>query len=176
MPALRQDSRIPPAFQCPQSGFHGFQCWHPSRVPIRWGAAGSRTSGSSAMVVQKVLRHFRGCGILPRRCAREASGRAGAPVPPVPPFPFLFPFVSHSLERGKMPHPPKGGAQGEREITENIGVFACFPPPIRPWAGRPRLLPPAFQCPRSGFHCFQCWHPSRIPVIQVREAAFETFL
>ncbi len=30
------------------------------------GAAASRTSGSHAMLVQKVLRHFRGCGILPR--------------------------------------------------------------------------------------------------------------
>ena len=25
-PALRQSIRIPPAFQCPRSGFHGFQC------------------------------------------------------------------------------------------------------------------------------------------------------
>ncbi len=31
-----------------------------------WGAAGSRTSGSSAMLVQKVPHRFRGCGILPR--------------------------------------------------------------------------------------------------------------
>ena len=30
------------------------------------GAAASRTSGSHAMLVQKVLHHFRGCGILPR--------------------------------------------------------------------------------------------------------------
>ncbi len=30
------------------------------------GAAGSRTSGSHAMLVQKVPCHFRGCGILPR--------------------------------------------------------------------------------------------------------------
>ncbi len=30
------------------------------------GTAGSRTSGSHAMLVQKVSRHFRGCGILQR--------------------------------------------------------------------------------------------------------------
>ena len=28
-PALRPPIRIPPAFQWPRSGFHGFQCWHP---------------------------------------------------------------------------------------------------------------------------------------------------
>jgi hypothetical protein len=32
-PAPRHPIRVPPAFQCPRSGFHGFQCWHPSRVP-----------------------------------------------------------------------------------------------------------------------------------------------
>ena len=30
-PALRLSIRIPPAFPCPRSGFHGFQCRHPSR-------------------------------------------------------------------------------------------------------------------------------------------------
>ncbi len=38
------------------------------------GAAGSRTSGSHAMLVQKVLRHFRGCGILLRHLARDSQG------------------------------------------------------------------------------------------------------
>ena len=37
------------------------------------GAAGSRTSGSGAMVVREV----RGCGILPRRCGRGVDGDAG---------------------------------------------------------------------------------------------------
>ncbi len=39
------------------------------------GAAGSRTSGSHAMVVQKVSRHFRRCGILPRQGGWEARGK-----------------------------------------------------------------------------------------------------
>ena len=38
------------------------------------GAAGSRTSGSHATVVQKVPLRFRGCGILPRRRARVVQG------------------------------------------------------------------------------------------------------
>ena len=36
-----------------------------------WGAAGSRTSGSFAALFQKVLRHFRRCGILPRHSTKE---------------------------------------------------------------------------------------------------------
>ena len=43
------------------------------------GAAGSRISGSHAMLVQKVLRHFRGCGILPRPTKGRISGRKAAP-------------------------------------------------------------------------------------------------
>ena len=35
------------------------------------GAAGSRTSGSFATLFQKVLRHFRRCGILPRHSTKE---------------------------------------------------------------------------------------------------------
>ncbi len=38
-------------------------------------APGSRTSGSPAMLVQKVPRHFRGCGILPRRLGKWAADR-----------------------------------------------------------------------------------------------------
>ena len=54
------------------------------------------------------------------------------------------------------------------EIMENIGIFACFPLSIRLAGGPPAprhsiRLPPAFQWPRSGFHGFQCWHPSRAP-------------
>ena len=41
---------------------------HPS------GMAGSRTSGSHALLLQKVTRHFRGCGILPRSCGWRAGG------------------------------------------------------------------------------------------------------
>jgi hypothetical protein len=37
------------------------------------GAAGSRTTGSHAMLVQKVPRHFRGCGILPRHVGDAAA-------------------------------------------------------------------------------------------------------
>jgi hypothetical protein len=37
------------------------------------GATGSRTSGSRATLVQKVLRHFRGCGILPRRVSKSKA-------------------------------------------------------------------------------------------------------
>ncbi|MBR4189487.1 MAG: hypothetical protein IKQ55_05935, partial [Kiritimatiellae bacterium] len=43
------------------------------------GAAGSRTSGSRAMVVQKVLRHFRGCGILPRHISKLMARLEAAP-------------------------------------------------------------------------------------------------
>ena len=48
----------------------------PTRRGGEWkgrGAAGSRTSGSHAMLVQKVRRHFRGCGILPRRDGNGAA-------------------------------------------------------------------------------------------------------
>ncbi len=47
----------------------------PARVGRKSGAAGSRTSGSGAMVVEKLQRHFRGCGILPRPCAWRAGGK-----------------------------------------------------------------------------------------------------
>ena len=47
------------------------------RFPGRLGAAGSRTSGSSATLVQKVPRRFRGCGILPRRRGRRGARRVG---------------------------------------------------------------------------------------------------
>ncbi len=36
-------------------------------------AADSRTFGSLALLVQKVLRHFRGCGILPRRLSKSLA-------------------------------------------------------------------------------------------------------
>ena len=41
---------------------------HPlrGREDSGWGAAGNRTSGSPTALFQKVLRHFRRCGILPR--------------------------------------------------------------------------------------------------------------
>ncbi len=39
-----------------------------------WGAAGSRTSGSGAGVMQQVMRCFRGGGILPRRGGDGAAG------------------------------------------------------------------------------------------------------
>ena len=62
---------------------------------------------------------------------------------------------------------PGSGAHDWREITENIGVFACFPVVWIPAGGTPapRLhirIPPAFPCPRSGFHGFQCRHSSRL--------------
>ena len=42
------------------------------------GAAGCRTSGSHALLVQEVLHHFRGCGILPRPSGwRAEAGRRG---------------------------------------------------------------------------------------------------
>ena len=44
------------------------------------GAAGSRPSGSPAMVVQNVRRRFRGCGILPRREGEECLAQS----PPSP--------------------------------------------------------------------------------------------
>ena len=40
-----------------------------------------------------------------------------------------------------------------------IHSIAGTPPPNIPSAS----LPWTFQCPRSGFHGFQCWHPSRSP-------------
>ena len=74
--------------------------------------------------------------------------------------------------RGKMPHLPE-----RHEIIENIGFFACFPLSIRPAGGPPAprhsiRFPPAFPCPRSGFHGVQCWLSSRFPPIGARlEAA-----
>ncbi len=48
------------------------------RTALSRGAAGSRTSGSGAELHPQVLRHFRGCGILPRQ--RGAMSRPqGAP-------------------------------------------------------------------------------------------------
>ena len=43
------------------------------------GAARSRTSGSRAMLFQEVLRHFRGCGILPRRLSKSIARLKAAP-------------------------------------------------------------------------------------------------
>ncbi len=51
------------------------------------GAAESRPPGCHAMVVQKVMRHFRGCGILPRPSGWRAEAQiTGRPRPlPQPP-------------------------------------------------------------------------------------------
>jgi hypothetical protein len=88
-----------------------------------------------------------------------------------------------------------GGAASRRaaacEITENIGLFACFPL-ARSLAGgtpAPRLhirFPPTFPCPRSGFHVFQCCHSTRLPAMpeprsgirdsRVENSPFESFL
>ena len=47
--------------------------------PSRRGAAGSRTSGSGAMVVRKVRRRVRGCGILPRHWPYLRRWEGGLP-------------------------------------------------------------------------------------------------
>ena len=47
------------------------------RNPMPSGAAGSRTSGSHALLLQMVSRHFRRCGILPRLCGWCAGLREG---------------------------------------------------------------------------------------------------
>ena len=77
---------------------------------------------------------------------------------------------------------------------ENIGFSLVFRLPAASRAGRPRSG--SFQCPRSGFHGFQCWHPARSPShssprsgirdirvdnppperVLVREAVFSSFL
>ncbi len=59
---------------------------------------------------------------------------------------------------------------------ENSGVSACFPLSGNPAGGmtaprHPIRIPPDFQCPRSGFHGFPCWHPSRSPSAGTRQDA-----
>ena len=71
---------------------------------------------------------------------------------------------------------PQRGAHYLREIMENIGISACFPIYSRlaggpPAPRHPIRFPPAFQCPRSGFHCFQCRHPLRFPSARARQDA-----
>ena len=64
------------------------------------------------------------------------------------------------------PSPGKAFSAAERRAARDYGkhwlfrLFSAFPPPH---PRHPIRIPPAFQCPRSGFHGFQCRHPSRIP-------------
>ena len=155
-PAPRHPIRFPPAFPCPRRGFHGFQCCHPnhSRAAKRHPRHSCRQNVLQAFLSAKRFSSL-SCRFPPVLLPFPfRSGRAGAPVLPVQPSPFLFPPAPWRTWRTL------------REIMENIGVFACFPLPIRPVGGPPAprhpiRLPPAFPCPRSGFHGFQCWHPSR---------------
>ena len=92
---------------------------------------------------------------------RGPCGRGRARPPQSRTHPFHFPSAFHSQGRGRMPHSPRGRAQRVREIMENIDFFACFPLCSHLAGGPPAprhsiRFPPAFPCPRSGFHGFQC--------------------
>ncbi len=94
------------------------------------GAAGSRTSGSHAMLVQKVLRHFRGCGILPRPTKRRMRGRKAAPHLVT----FRFSLVTAPEGRhGILPRPSgwRAGENGRRKSTR----MSRMPPRVPGWLG-----------------------------------------
>ncbi len=81
------------------------------------GAAGSRTSGSHAMLVQKVLRHFRGCGILPRPTKGRMRGRKAAP--------HLVTFHLSLRPKGATAS-CRAQADGEREETGEGNLQECL--------------------------------------------------
>ena len=87
----------------------------------------------------------------------------GAPVPPVTATVLSLP----SLAPAARARPGGRTSQGARDYGKHwrFHLFSAFLKSLGQDARAPadRPLPPAFQCPRSGFHGFQCWHPSRDP-------------